>query len=94
VGTPRRARRYRALVNRMRVAERAVAGEGTLELTETVARALFKLMTYKDEYEVARLYTEGTFLRQLAQQYEGDYTLTLHAADHEIGRATFEETRG
>ncbi|HWG79354.1 MAG TPA: DUF6537 domain-containing protein, partial [Stellaceae bacterium] len=49
-------------------------------LAEAVARGLFKLMAYKDEYEVARLYTDGTFRRNLAQQFEGDYTLEFHLA--------------
>ena len=50
------------------------------DLTEAVSRNLFKLMAYKDEYEVARLYTNGAFKRQLEQQFEGDYTLTFHLA--------------
>ena len=49
-------------------------------LTEAVARSLHKLMAYKDEYEVARLYTDGTFLGQLRQQFEGDYRLEFHLA--------------
>ncbi|RBE84884.1 indolepyruvate ferredoxin oxidoreductase family protein, partial [Xanthomonas oryzae pv. oryzae] len=40
----------------------------------------FKLMAYKDEYEVARLYTRGDFQRRLQQQFEGDYTLRFHLA--------------
>src|SRR5205085_10976537 len=49
-------------------------------LTEAVARALFKLMAYKDEYEVARLYTESDFLRRVSDQFEGDYRLRFHLA--------------
>jgi indolepyruvate ferredoxin oxidoreductase len=41
-------------------------------LAEAVARNLFKLMAYKDEYEVARLYCNGEFLRQVAQEFDGD----------------------
>ena len=37
-------------------------------------------MAYKDEYEVARLYTSGEFLRRVAQQFDGDYTLRFHLA--------------
>jgi indolepyruvate ferredoxin oxidoreductase len=41
---------------------------------------LFKLMAYKDEYEVARLYTDGSFQQQLDSAFEGDYRLKLHLA--------------
>jgi indolepyruvate ferredoxin oxidoreductase len=43
-----------------------------------VARYLFKLMAYKDEYEVARLYTDTDFLKRIEKQFEGDYKLALH----------------
>ncbi len=75
--------RYRALVDTVRAAEEAVADEPIGldgSLTATVARYAFKLMAYKDEYEVARLYTDGTFLRQLHERFEGDYTLRFHLA--------------
>jgi indolepyruvate ferredoxin oxidoreductase len=49
-------------------------------LSEAVARNLFKLMAYKDEYEVARLYTDGSFAAQVAQQFDGDYQLHFHLA--------------
>jgi indolepyruvate ferredoxin oxidoreductase len=45
-----------------------------------VARYYFKLLAYKDEYEVARLYTDGAFIRQLTEQFEGDYRLQFHLA--------------
>ncbi|NWG23911.1 MAG: indolepyruvate ferredoxin oxidoreductase family protein [Pseudorhodoplanes sp.] len=67
----RYARRYRDAVERIRKAE-AAAVPGQTNLSEAVARYLFKLMAYKDEYEVARLYTDGTFLRQVADSFEGD----------------------
>jgi indolepyruvate ferredoxin oxidoreductase len=73
------ASRYRALVDRVREAEARVA-PGSSVLAEAVARALFKLMSYKDEYEVARLYTSGDFRRALEQQFEGDYVLKFHLA--------------
>ena len=63
----------------VRKAEAAKA-PGSTDLTEAVARSLFKLMAYKDEYEVARLYTSGEFRRRLEQQFEGDYTLHFHLA--------------
>ncbi len=73
------ARRYAEFVARVRNAEAAKA-PGSTDLTEAVARSLFKLMAYKDEYEVARLYTSGEFRRRLEQQFEGDYTLHFHLA--------------
>jgi len=53
---------------------------GSAGLSEAVARNLFKLMTYKDEYEVARLYSDGTFAKQLRERFEGDVTLEFHLA--------------
>ncbi|MGH6933647.1 MAG: DUF6537 domain-containing protein, partial [Dongiaceae bacterium] len=49
-------------------------------LAESVARYYFKLMAYKDEYEVARLYTDGRFLDQLNAQFEGDFFLEFNLA--------------
>lgn len=63
--------RYRALVERVRAAE-AKTAPGSTALTDAVARSLFKLMAYKDEYEVARLYTDGHFERQVASTFEGE----------------------
>lgn len=73
------ARRYRALVDRVRAAEQARA-PGSTALAEAVARYGFKLMAYKDEYEVARLYTSGEFRRRVEQQFEGDFQLRFHLA--------------
>jgi len=72
------AAQYEALVARVREAERA-AGLGN-KLTTAVARSLFKLMAYKDEYEVARLYTDGRFVEQLKTQFEGDFSLKFNMA--------------
>jgi indolepyruvate ferredoxin oxidoreductase len=77
------AARYRDLVERVRQAEAAKGkGQGPplAGLALAVARYAFKLMAYKDEYEVARLYTDGHFRRQLAAQFEGDYSLQFHLA--------------
>ena len=48
------------------------------QLSETFARMYAKLLAYKDEYEVARLYTDGTFRRRIDRQFEGNYTLKVH----------------
>ena len=65
------AARYRDLVEKVRVRESGILpGQGAL--AESVARNLFKLMAYKDEYEVARLYSDGAFRRQLAATFEPD----------------------
>jgi len=73
------ARRYRDVVALVDAAEKSRA-RGRTGLAEAVARGLFKLMAYKDEYEVARLYTSGEFRRNLEQQFEGDFTLQFHLA--------------
>ncbi|MGW9331481.1 indolepyruvate ferredoxin oxidoreductase family protein [Bosea sp. NPDC055594] len=65
------AARYRDLVEKVCVRESGILpGQGAL--AESVARNLFKLMAYKDEYEVARLYSDGAFRRQLAATFEPD----------------------
>ncbi len=65
------AARYRALVERVKAVEAARA-PGKYGLADAVARYLFKLMAYKDEYEVARLYTNGAFRKQVATEFDGD----------------------
>ncbi|TVR08759.1 MAG: indolepyruvate ferredoxin oxidoreductase family protein [Salinarimonadaceae bacterium] len=65
------ARRYEDLVQRVREAE-AKAVPGQEALAQAVARNLFKLMAYKDEYEVARLYSDGSFQKQVEQAFEGE----------------------
>ncbi|MCC8363166.1 indolepyruvate ferredoxin oxidoreductase family protein [Lysobacter sp. A6] len=73
------AKRYTDLVAKVRAAEQQRA-PGSTDLSEAVARYAFKLMAYKDEYEVARLYTSGEFQRRLEQQFDGDYKLRFHLA--------------
>ena len=69
----RYAERYRARVATVRDREQAVLGAAApLTLTRAVAEHLRKLMAYKDEYEVARLYTDGEFAAKLREQFEGD----------------------
>jgi indolepyruvate ferredoxin oxidoreductase len=72
------AERYRKLVAQVRDAEAAL-GAGH-RLADAVAKSYFTLLAYKDEYEVARLYTDGKFLESVARQFEGDYKLKFHLA--------------
>jgi len=78
------AERYRALVNRVRQAEADRVG-GT-RLTEAVARYYFKLLAYKDEYEVARLYARPEFAQQVSAAFEGGFKLRFHLAPPLIAR--------
>jgi indolepyruvate ferredoxin oxidoreductase len=77
------AARYRHVVARVRHAESPL---DSTRLTETVARQLFKLMAYKDEYEVARLLTSRAFTEQIARQFEGDWRVVYHLAPPLLGR--------
>ena len=79
------AGRYRALVNRVRAAE-AERASGMTGLTDAVATYYHKLLAYKDEYEVARLYGDPEFLNRLRDQFEGDYKLKLNLAPPLIAR--------
>jgi indolepyruvate ferredoxin oxidoreductase len=73
------AARFRSLVDATAEAERRVLRESTV-LSEAVARGFHKLMAYKDEYEVARLYTDGRFLEKLNAAFDGDFRLRFHLA--------------
>ena len=75
----RLSRKYRALVARVRAREGSVVA-GSTALTEAVARNYYKLLAYKDEYEVARLYAGKEFRNALAAEFEGDYKLKFHLA--------------
>ncbi len=68
---------YRDLVDRVARAESAL---GSKRLSEAVARTLFKLMAYKDEYEVARLHSDPSFAKALREQFDGDFKLRYHMA--------------
>ena len=70
------AKGYTDFVNRVRDKD----SHSEQQLTRAVAEALYKLMAYKDEYEVARLYTDGKFQRNLQAQFSGDYKLRFHLA--------------
>lgn len=73
------AQQYRQLVEQVAQAEQRLGGSSTA-LTQAVARNLYKLMAYKDEYEVARLMSNGEFARKVADQFEGDYQLHFYLA--------------
>jgi indolepyruvate ferredoxin oxidoreductase len=79
------AARYRALVEQVRDAERCHCS-GLAGLAEAVARYYFKLLAYKDEYEVARLYTSDEFRRQVDATFEGAYTLRFNLAPPLLSR--------
>jgi indolepyruvate ferredoxin oxidoreductase len=79
------AARYRDLVGRVRAAERERA-KGRDGLAEAVARGYFKLLAYKDEYEVARLYAAPAFRERLAETFEGDYSLEFNLAPPLLAR--------
>jgi indolepyruvate ferredoxin oxidoreductase len=82
----RYARRYRALVERVRAAE-AEKAPGQCALSEAVARYLFKLMAYKDEYEVARLYCDTSFVEQVKSAFDGEnLRLEFHLAPPLLAR--------
>ena len=72
------AARYSTLVEQVKTAEQALGHSE--QLSKAVAQNAFKLMAYKDEYEVARLYTNGEFEAALRTQFEGDVTLKFHLA--------------
>jgi len=72
------ATRYSSLVERVRSAEAALTGGD--DLAKAVARYFAKLMAYKDEYEVARLYTDGAFTKKIESMFQGDYKLVFHLA--------------
>jgi indolepyruvate ferredoxin oxidoreductase len=73
------ANRYAALVDRVRDAER-VKTPGQSGLAGAVARYAFKLMAYKDEYEVARLYTNPLFWAEVKDTFDGDYKVKFNLA--------------
>jgi indolepyruvate ferredoxin oxidoreductase len=81
------ADKYVSFVNTVRSKELALSAAAMTEamaqrllLTEAVVRNLFKLMAYKDEYEVARLHSDGTFEKKIAAMFEGDFKLNYHLA--------------
>jgi len=77
------AQHYKMVVEETRAAEQKKLGLSNpkeLALTHAVARYYFKLMAYKDEYEVARLYSNGRFEKDIKAMFEGDYNIHFHLA--------------
>ena len=72
------AQHFANFVERVRQSETKVSSRD--DLSKAVAKYLSKLMAYKDEYEVARLYSNGEFERRLSEAFEGDYTLKFNLA--------------
>ncbi len=77
------AKTYEAFVRKV---ERAESALGKTLLTQNVARYLFKLMAYKDEYEVARLHTDTAFLNKVNAMFEGDFKLNYNLAPPMISK--------
>lgn len=81
---------YLKRVERIKSAESKISDEGNLKLTTAFARALHRVMAYKDEYEVARLYTDGRFQKDLEENFESTsgkpLKLTFHMAPPLISR--------
>lgn len=73
------AQRYRQRVEQVMAAETALLGQPG-KLSASVARYYFKVLAIKDEYEVARLFTDGQFLEKIQAGFEGDYRLRFHLA--------------
>jgi indolepyruvate ferredoxin oxidoreductase len=71
------ARLYQGIVEKVRATE---APLGKTLLSETVAKQLYRLMAYKDEYEVARLHTQTGFLERIQNSFEGDFKVHYHLA--------------
>ena len=74
------AERFARTMQDVQTRERGLGGDAALPFSKAVARSLLKLMSYKDEYEVARLFTDGSFTRALHDQFEGEPKVRFHMA--------------
>jgi indolepyruvate ferredoxin oxidoreductase len=79
------AAKYKSLVDKVRSVEQSKV-PGATALSEAVARYAFKLMAYKDEYEVARLYTSGDFAQRVRDTFDGGYKIHFHLAPPLLAR--------
>jgi len=83
------ADRFETRIRGLQAREAALqGGDASLPFTRNAARSLLKLMSYKDEYEVARLYTDGAFLKKLSEQFEGELKLEFHMAPPVVARGS------
>ncbi|VUD47472.1 hypothetical protein TDB9533_01034 [Thalassocella blandensis] len=80
------ANQYIAYVDKVREFDKSLGFDAELPFTKAVAKSLYKLMAYKDEYEVARLYSDPKFLETLKSSFQGNFTLNLHLAAPLISR--------
>ncbi|NND82103.1 MAG: indolepyruvate ferredoxin oxidoreductase family protein [Gammaproteobacteria bacterium] len=74
------ADQYRESVAAVQAREQKLLGEGSERVSIAAAKALHRVMAYKDEYEVGRLYSDGRFQKQLKSAFTGSYKLKLHMA--------------
>ena len=72
------AARYEERVEQVRIRESAIGGQGAL--TDAVARSYFKLLSYKDEYEVARLHSRKEFIASVRRDFGSKAKLRFHLA--------------
>lgn len=85
------ADRYKSFVEDIAAKAKSVAGGEAF--ARAVARNLFKLMAYKDEYEVARLHADGAFKAKIAAEFAGDYRIKFHMAPPIFNRGIDEQGR-
>jgi len=74
------AKRYTNAIESIKAKETTLSGVDALDLTEAVARYYHKVLAYKDEYEVARLYSDKRFMQDLKSTFQGDFKLKLNLA--------------
>ncbi|MFP4313176.1 MAG: indolepyruvate ferredoxin oxidoreductase family protein [Alphaproteobacteria bacterium] len=79
------AQRYKSLVSRVQEAETSVVANSSA-LSEAAAKYYHKVLAYKDEYEVARLYTNGAFKKKLESQFGGNYKIEFNLAPPLLSR--------
>lgn len=84
------AQSYVDFVTSIKEVDRSIFANTDFEFTKAVAKSLFKLMAYKDEYEVARMFSCEKFKKQIETEFEGDYSLNFHLAAPLVSRKNSE----